>query len=100
MEEEKDEEKKYNPVGDFFKGVLIGGLILFGVIFCSIFLFPLLFPLLGNIFWGMMIIIIVIQIALGVNAWIRWKRKFFALGLFFSLPIVTYIYYSICGSVY
>jgi len=97
MEEEKDEEKEYNPVGDFVKGILLGCFILFCVFLFSIFF---LFPLLGNNFWIMMALVIAIQITLGIIAWIRWKRKFMALGLFLLLPIVAFIFYSICGSFY
>lgn len=92
MSEEK--ENQYSPVSEFFSGVGIGSLILLFIIFCSF----LLFPLLGNIFTVMMALVIAIQFIFGTIAWIRWKRKFIALGLFFSLPIVAYIYYLICGS--
>jgi hypothetical protein len=86
-----ENERNYHPVADFFKGVFLGTLTSFsGILVTLMGLDVLKFPLAAGIVVG-------IPFLMGISFWVVSKRKFKALGCFMSLPIVFYIFYSICG---
>ncbi|PEJ58479.1 MULTISPECIES: hypothetical protein [unclassified Bacillus (in: firmicutes)] len=86
--------RDHHPVADFFKGLFLGTLTSFSgiiVTFMGIGLFS--FPVAAGV-------VVAIPLLIGIYFWIVSKRKFFALGFFMSLPIVFFIFYSICGTLF
>jgi hypothetical protein len=84
--------RNHHPVADFFKGIILGTLTSFSGILVTILGIDFLkFPIAAGI-------VVAIPLLIGISCWGVSKRKFLAIGFFMSLPIVFFIFYSICGT--
>ncbi|PGM59131.1 hypothetical protein [Bacillus sp. AFS053548] len=85
-------KRDFHPVADFFKGIFLGILTSFSGILVTIVGIDLLkFSIAAGI-------VVAIPLLIGISCWGVSKRKFLAIGFFMSLPIVFFIFYSICGT--
>ncbi|XRG78419.1 hypothetical protein V5E38_22200 [Rossellomorea sp. GAMAL-10_SWC] len=88
------DHRDYHPVANFFKGLFLGTLTSFSGI---------LVTFLGIDFISFSIaagIVVAIPLLIGIYLLLVSKRKFLAIGFFMSLPIVFFIFYSICGAIF
>ncbi|WP_129689724.1 hypothetical protein [Gottfriedia acidiceleris] len=84
--------RDHHPVANFFKGIFLGTLTSFSGIFVTLMgIGSLKFPIAAGI-------VVAIPLLIGIYLLVVSKRKFLAIGFFMSLPIVFFIFYSICGT--
>ncbi|MFF2877311.1 hypothetical protein ACFVR2_13420 [Gottfriedia sp. NPDC057991] len=86
------DNRDHHPVANFFKGLFLGTLTSFsGIIVTLLGIDSLKFPIAAGI-------VVAIPLLIGISLLVVSKRKFLAIGFFMSLPIVFFIFYSICGT--
>ncbi|MFD4704587.1 hypothetical protein ACFWM3_06945 [Gottfriedia sp. NPDC058432] len=83
------DHRDHHPVGNFFIGLFLGTLTSFSGIFVTLMGIGSFLIAAG--------IVVAIPLLIGISLLVS-KRKFLAIGFFMSLPIVFFIFYSICGT--